>query len=140
MLADYDPVPTLAVKDLERARKFYEGLLGFAPRSEGAGGGSTPTDEEAGGVFYAAGSGAIFVYPSTFAGTNKATALSIQVPDGSFDAEVSALRDKGVEFQTFEMEGISWTDGVALLGDHYRSVWFEDPDGNILNLESVSAG
>ena len=127
MLADYDPVPTLAVKDQQRAREYYEGVLGFTPRNE------VPD-----GVLYGAGSGAIFVYVSAYAGTNKATALSIQVPKESFDAEVSELRDKGVAFQTFEMEGITWTDGVASFGDQYRAVWFEDPDGNILNLESGS--
>jgi len=127
MLADYDSVPTLAVKDLGRAREYYEGVLGFTTRSEG------PE-----GVFYGAGSGAIFVYASAFAGTNKATALSVQIPEGSFDAEVSELRDKGVRFQTFEMEGITWVDGVASFGDQYRAVWFEDPDGNILNLESTA--
>ena len=126
MLADYDPVPTLAVKDQQRAREYYEGVLGFRPRDAGPD-----------GVYYTAGSGAIFVYVSAYAGTNKATALSIQVPQESFDAEVSALRDKGVSFQTFEMDGITWSDGVASFGDQYRAVWFEDPDGNILNLEST---
>jgi catechol 2,3-dioxygenase-like lactoylglutathione lyase family enzyme len=126
MLADYAPVPTLAVTDLKRAREFYEGVLGF-----------TPGPEVADGVFYAAGSGSLFVYPSGYAGTNKATAVSFQVPDGSFDAEVSALREKGISFQTFEMDGISWEDGVATFAGSFRSAWFEDPDGNILNVESV---
>ncbi len=127
MLADYAPVPTLAVKDVQRAREFYEGVLGYTARAD-----------VASGVFYTAGSGSFFVYPSAYAGTNKATAMSVQVPDGSFDTEVSALRDKGVAFQTFEMDGITWDDGVASFDDgQYRSVWFEDPDGNILNLESV---
>lgn len=130
MLADYAPVPTLAVTDVQRAREFYEGVLGYAPGPD-----------TADGIFYAAGSGSFFVYPSAYAGTNKATAMSVQVPDGSFDAEVGALRDKGVAFQTFELDGITWNDGVATFGDgRYRSVWFEDPDGNILNLESVPAG
>jgi len=64
--------------------------------------------------------------------------VSIQVPEVSFDAEVSELREKGVAFQSFDMEGITWTDGVASFGDQYRAVWFEDPDGNILNLESIT--
>jgi len=126
MLADYAPVPTLAVTDLKRAREFYEGVLGF-----------TPGSEVADGVFYAAGSGSFFVYPSGYAGTNKATAVSFQVPEGAFDAEVGALRDKGISFQTFEMEGIAWEDGVATFEGAFRSVWFADPDGNILNVESV---
>lgn len=125
MLTDYVPIPTLAVKDLQRARDFYEGVLGFAPK------GDVPE-----GVYYAAGSSAFLVYPSSFAGTNKATAMAFQVPEGSFDSEVAALREKGVTFQTFEMEGITWDEGVATFADQFRAVWFEDPDGNILNVET----
>lgn len=127
MLADYDPVATLAVKDLQRAREFYEGTLGFAAGSDAAD-----------GVVYSAGSGSFLVYPSAYAGTNRATAVSFQVPADSFDTEVTRLREQGISFQTFEMEGIAWLDGVATFGeDQFRAVWFEDPDGNILNVESM---
>ena len=53
-----------------------------------------------------------------------------------FDAEVAALREKGVAFQTFEMDGIEWNEGVALMGDSLKAVWFSDPDGNILNVST----
>jgi hypothetical protein len=79
------------------------------------------------------------VYRSAYAGTNKATAASFQVPADAFDAEVASLRDKGVSFQTFELEGITWDDGVATMAGA-RSVWFEDPDGNILNVETGLTG
>ena len=81
MLGDHDTIATIAVKDLQVARDFYEGVLGFAPR------GDSPE-----GVLYGAGSGAFLVYPSSFAGTNRATAMSFQVPGDRFDAEVAALR------------------------------------------------
>ena len=127
MLADHSPVTALAVSDLERARAFYEGTLGFSPQQE---------NEE--GVIYGSGSGRFFVYRSSFAGTNKATAMSFQVPGDAFDAEISQLRDQGVRFQTFDAPGLEWTDGVATAGDggEYKSAWFEDPDGNILNVEA----
>ncbi|MGB4271699.1 MAG: hypothetical protein WBJ44_04820, partial [Propionicimonas sp.] len=59
----------------------------------------------------------------------------IGVPAEAFDAEVGTLRSRGIGFQTFEADGVTWDDGVASFGD-YRAVWFEDPDGNILNLET----
>lgn len=124
MLADFVPVPTLAVSDLPRAREFYEGVLGFEAQ------GDVPD-----GVMYRAGTSGFLVYPSAYAGTNKATAVSFQVPDDAFDAEIADLRGKGVTFQTFEIEGITWDDGVATWGGT-RSVWFTDPDGNILNVET----
>lgn len=130
MLGDHDTIATLAVKDLQVARDFYEGVLGLSPR------GDAPE-----GVLYASGGGAFLVYPSSFAGTNKATAMSFQVPLGGFDAEVAALRGKGVTFQTFDAPGLTWDDGVASMGGDARGVWFEDPDGNVLNVETgVSPG
>jgi hypothetical protein len=34
------------------------------------------------------------------------------------------------------MEGLEWIDGVATAGT-MRAVWFADPDGNILNVETM---
>lgn len=126
MLGNHTPTPTLAVTDLARAREFYEGVLGLTAQGD-------PPE----GVMYGAGSGSLFVYPSSFAGTNKATAVSWMVDADSFDAEVAALRDKGVEFMTFDAPGMSWDDGVASMGEGAgRGVWFADPDGNILNVDT----
>ena len=124
MLGDHDSIATLAVSDLARSRQFYEGVLGIQPRRDG------PE-----GVVYGAGSSSFLVYPSSYAGTNKATAISFQVDAGDFPDEIQGLRAKGIEFQTFEAEGLAWSDGVASYGD-YQSAWFEDPDGNILNVET----
>lgn len=124
MIGDHRPIPTLGVKDLARAREFYEGTLGFSPEGD-----------MSEGVTYRSGSGQFFVYPSAFAGTNKATAMTFDVPAEAFDAEVAALRAADISFQTFEAEGLEWEDGVASIRDGaMRSVWFEDPDGNILNI------
>ncbi|PVU84292.1 glyoxalase (plasmid) [Cellulomonas sp. WB94] len=124
MLSEFTPVPTLAVRDLEKARTFYEDVLGL-----------TQVGDAPDGVMYRAGSSQILVYPSAYAGTNKATAVSFDVPGGQFDTEVEALRARGVEFQTFDLPGASWVDGVAT-SDGMKAVWFADPDGNILNLET----
>ena len=126
MLSDFTPVTTLAVRDLQAARQFYESVLGFAP--------GTDVDE---GVFYTAGNSQFFVYQSQYAGTNQATAMSFQVTVDAFDAEVEAVRTAGVTFDTFEAPGVTWTDGVARMGDQMLGVWFKDPDGNILNIDTL---
>lgn len=126
MLSDYPAVTTVAVKDLDVARKFYEGVLGCRP-----------AEDVPDGVMYTAGDGRLFVYESGHAGTNKATYFSVQVPPDRFDAEVADLRGK-VELQTFEMEGISWSDGVATLDGVYRAVWIADPDGNLIGVETAT--
>jgi catechol 2,3-dioxygenase-like lactoylglutathione lyase family enzyme len=125
MLGDYNPVPVLAVTDLARARAFYESTLGLV------------ADEDVPeGVMYAAGTGRVLVYPSAYAGTNKATAVGFTLPADRFDAEIADLRARGVSFDTFDAEGLTWTDGVAEM-DGGRSVWFHDPDGNIIAVETM---
>ncbi len=125
MLSDHAPIPTLAVKDVQAARAFYEGVLGMTPMGE-------PPE----GVVYSSGTGMFLVYPSSFAGSNQATAMSFQIPADAFDAEAAALRERGITFTTFEAEGLEWDDGVATMGGAFKSAWFADPDGNILNIES----
>ena len=127
MLSQHTPVATLPTKDLPKARSFYEDALGL-----------TPERESAAGVSYkCSGGGMVFLYQSEYAGTNKATALSFDVPTAGFDDEIDTLREKGVTFMTFEAEGLDWKDGVASMGEEMKSVWFTDPGGNIIN---VSAG
>lgn len=131
MLSDHAAIPVVAVTDFERARAFYEGKLGFA----------SVEDVPEGGVIYGTSNGGLLVYPSSFAGTNKATGVSFQVAEAAFDAELDALRAAGVTFQTFDVpaEFGTWADGV-LTGGTMRSVWFADPDGNVLNVETHVGG
>lgn len=130
MLSDHLAMPCLAVRDLDRARQFYEGTLGFRPADvPGA-------DEAVMGVVYATKDGGMLVYPSQYAGSNRATAVSFSIADEAFDAEVAALRAAGIEFQTFELPAGTWEDGVLVDG-LMRSAWFADPDGNVVNVESI---
>ncbi|HZM82627.1 MAG TPA: VOC family protein [Candidatus Limnocylindrales bacterium] len=121
---------TLATGDLERARKFYEDTLGLSEMPESA------NAEMPGGVAYQAGAGAIFVYESQYAGTNKATAVTFMADDEQFDKEVERLRHKGIDFMTFEFEGMEWEGDIAMMED-MRAVWFADPDGNIINISTM---
>jgi len=125
MLSSYTPVATLPTSDLTRARSFYQDTLGLTVERDGMG-----------GVSYTCGDGNLFIYESSYTGTNKATSVTFDVPTSEFDAEVDALRAKGIEFMTFDFEGAEWQDGVASMGSEMRAVWFVDPDGNILNLSA----
>ena len=94
MLGKSNATPMIAVKDLDRARKFYEDTLGLE------------TKDEMGGEVLTMKSGdtVINVYRSEFAGTNKATALTFDVDD--IGAEVRELKDKGVFFESYDMPGL----------------------------------
>lgn len=124
MLGDHNVAATLPVADLARAREFYEGTLGLKPDQE--------MEPEA--VLYASGDARVLVYRSEYAGTNQGTAASWVAAD-RFDDEVAALRDKGVTFERYDLPGTTREGDVHVMGD-FRSVWFKDPDGNILNLSS----
>jgi catechol 2,3-dioxygenase-like lactoylglutathione lyase family enzyme len=122
MLKDSPVAATLAVKDIERAKRFYSETLGLEAK-----------DEDDGGVFMECGEGTgLFVYPSEFAGSNKATAAAWKVDD--LDAVMSELRGKGVTFEEYDMPGLKTENGVATWGDGNKGAWFKDPDGNILSV------
>jgi len=125
MLSSHTPVATLPTSDMSKARDFYQDTLGLTVDRDGTG-----------AVSYTCGGGHLFVYESAYAGTNQATSVTFNVPTADFDGEVAALREKGIEFMTFEMDGVDWTDGVASMGTEMKAVWFTDPDGNILNLSA----
>jgi catechol 2,3-dioxygenase-like lactoylglutathione lyase family enzyme len=111
---------TLPAADLDRAKGFYGGTLGLES-----------VMENAGGVLYRAGSSMVFVYPSEFAGTNKATAATFVAAD--VPATVEELRGKGVTFEEYDMPGLKTENGIADL-EGVKGAWFKDTEGNILAI------
>ena|SRR3989344_3289746 len=123
MLGDKTAFATIAVKDMDAAKKFYEDTLGL----KAAGG------EEGGGVLYKTGDSSLFVYESQFAGTNKATAVSWGVGD-DLEKIIEDLKGKGVKFEQYDnIPGVTREGDIHLMGE-LKAAWFKDPDGNILNL------
>ena len=124
MLRDTDAVANLAVKDLTRAKEFYEGVLGFEPIDREG-------DEL---IVYRSGKTTFNVYRSKEAGTNKATAVTWIVGE-KLKAVADALKVKGVAFEHYDMPGLTLTGDVHV-GYGMEVAWFKDPDGNILNIVS----
>ena len=121
MLGKTDAMPMIAVRDIDRARKFYEDTLGLE------------TTEEMGGEVLRVQSGdtVINIYRSEHAGTNKATALTFDVDD--IDGEVRELKEKGIFFEHYDMPGLE-RQGDLYVAQGMKTAWFKDPDGNILSL------
>ena len=120
MLTHINPIPTVAVKDLQTARSFYEKKLGLIPIGE--------TDENY--QLYKSGDSILEVYKSEFAGTNKATAVTWTVGE-NIEKEVSELRNKGIEFEHYQMPNTKLDGDIHVMQD-MKVAWFKDPDGNIL--------
>ena len=121
MLGTRNAVANLAVSDLDRARNFYTGTLGLKEVDQ--------EGEEL--IVLKSGDSAVSVYRSDYAGTNKATAVTWEVDD--IDAEVAALKQKGVMFEHYDMPGLE-VRGDVHVGEGMKVAWFKDPDGNILNI------
>ncbi len=124
MLKTHSSSAIVAVSDMARARRFYEQTLGL----EIAG---VEGDDV---LVFKTGGTHLVVYRSEFAGTNQANAVVWGVGD-QIEAIADELKARGVSFERYDMDGATYADGVHRMGD-FRMVWFRDPDGNILHLNS----
>ena len=120
MLSDKDAVATVAVKNLESARKFYEQTLGL-----------TKVMENTEVLAFKSGKSTLFVYRSQFAGTNKATAVT-WVTDEVEDV-VKTLKSRGVTFEHYDFPNMTRQGDLHVAGT-MKTAWFKDPDGNIFSL------
>jgi len=111
------------VKDVQEARRFYEGTLGLTfvggPRADGS------FEYECGAGTY------LFTYPTEDnAGKSPATLAAWHVAD--IRATATQLREKGIVLEEYDLPGLRTDDGIASLPGA-RAAWFKDPDGNILS-------
>ena len=120
MLEKMDVAANIAVKDMDRARKFYEDTLGLKP-----------IDKEGDQVIvFRSGHANILVYKSQYAGSNKATAATWTVGDEA-EGIVRSLKARGVAFEHYDMPGTTLEGDLHVSGS-MKVAWFKDPDGNVL--------
>ena len=121
-LGSKDAAATIAVKEIGRARDFYEKTLGL----------KLVATEGSDVAVYQTGDSQVMVYVSQFAGTNQATALT-WVVGGELEHLVDVLRDKGVRFEHYDLPDTTREGDIHVAGET-RVAWFKDPDGNIISL------
>ena len=111
----------IPVKDLARARQFYEKKVGLKPKRE-----------LAGGILYEfANHTACFMYPTPNAGSSNASQAFWQVDD--IEREVADLKSRGVKFEDYDTPQIKTRNGIAEPGDT-KAAWFKDTEGNTMAL------
>jgi catechol 2,3-dioxygenase-like lactoylglutathione lyase family enzyme len=125
VLAAAQTVAFVPSTDLDRSRRFYEGILDF------------PVAEQNGfAVVLDAG-------PLTIRVTNVGQELHVQPftvlgwKVGDIQAEMTSLAERGVEFlrvDTVEQDEA----GVWTAPDGSQIAWFKDPDGNTLSVSAHS--
>jgi catechol 2,3-dioxygenase-like lactoylglutathione lyase family enzyme len=119
MLGSIDIVAFVPTKDFEKARAFYEGVLGLRfVKNDGF-----AMVLDANGIVVRVAKAQFTPAPFTI--------LGWQVPD--IEKMVAGLQAKGVQFERFgflEQDALGiWT---APSGD--KVAWFKDPDGNVLSV------
>jgi catechol 2,3-dioxygenase-like lactoylglutathione lyase family enzyme len=120
MLTDHPVIAFVATKSPDRAREFYENVLGL----------KLVADEQWAIVFDAKGT-MLRIQKVQDLRPQPFTALGFRVPD--IASAVRELAGKGVEFVRYEFLpqdalGIWDAPGGG------RVAWFRDPDGNLLSL------
>jgi catechol 2,3-dioxygenase-like lactoylglutathione lyase family enzyme len=121
MLSASHVTTMLPVKDMTRARAFYEGRLGLKPE------GLKPD----GKFTYVVGGSTLALFPKDEGTKADHTAVSFQVPD--IAAAIGQLKGKGVVFEDYDFPGLKTVDHVCVLGAE-KAAWFKDTEGNYLCL------
>jgi catechol 2,3-dioxygenase-like lactoylglutathione lyase family enzyme len=119
MLSDSTVTTMLPVKDLDRARAFYEGCLGLKPA------GSRPD----GKFVYVVGGSTLALFPKPEGTKADHTAISFRVDD--IAASIKSLKGAGVVFEDYDYPELKTIDHVCVLGAE-KAAWFKDTEGNYL--------
>lgn len=118
MLNNADVTATVAVKNQNIIKDFYEGVLGLKK-----------VDENPGGTTFACGSGKLFVYTAPTGGTNQATSATWAVDD--VEGLVKELSGKGQKFEHYDLPETTREGDIHSMGPA-KAAWLKDPDGNVL--------
>ena len=112
----------LPVRNLERARAYYEKQLGLTPLGL----------QEDGKFLFSLGDGdTLALIPKPEGTKAEHTAISFKVDD--IMAEIRSLKSQGVVFEDYDFPGFRTEGHVCVLGSE-KAAWFKDPEGNILCL------
>ena len=120
-LLSHQVTAMLPVKDMARARNFYEQQLALAPLGE----------KPDGKFVYRCGGTEIALFPRPGGTKAEHTALSFKVDD--IRLAIAELGSRGVAFADYDLPGLQTVEHVCVLGSE-KAAWFQDPEGNILCL------
>jgi predicted enzyme related to lactoylglutathione lyase len=119
MLTNAAVTTMLPVKDMARARQFYEGCLGL-----------NAGNVKADGKFeYAVGGSTLALFPKPEGTKAEHTAISFRVED--IAVAIADLKRAGVVFEDYDFPGFKTVDHVCVLGSE-KAAWFKDTEGNYL--------
>lgn len=122
MFKDIKAFSSFAVSNIQQAKQFYTDVLGI----------TTKTGMEGILELHIAGSSPVIIYlnpnhqPATF------TVLNFPVED--IVDTVQQLKDKGVVFESYNLQDFKTDSDNIFRGGGPLIAWFKDPAGNILSV------
>lgn len=114
------------VRDVARARDFYENTLGLQGRGE---------TSDGGWAFSTADGHALALLPDPDGSPSGRTTLSFEVPD--VRTEVAALERAGVSFHDYDTPNLK-TEGHVASWEGEDAAWFTDTEGNVLCIHAIT--
>ena len=128
MLTSSPVSATLPVVDLERAKKFYEGILGLKVVRE---------DPSPGAELQAGEGTSLYIYERA---ASKADHTVARFTMKNVEAVVKELKAKGVVFEDVDVPRLKTVDGIATMATpvgEFKGAWFKDTEGNILAIGNM---
>ena len=122
MLTHAPATTILPVRDLVRARDFYEQRLGLKPMG---------LQQDGKFLFELGDGGTLALFPKPEGTKAEHTAVSFRVAD--INESISELKRAGVIFESYDLPGFKTVDHVCVLGAE-KAAWFKDTEGNYLCL------
>jgi len=122
MLGSSKATSGFAVKDLDKAKEFYEGTLGLAVE--------VLAEEHGLTKLKLADDCDVLMYLSADMTPASYTMLNFEVDD--IDAAVGQLGERGVSFERYD--GFEHDAQGVVRGPGPQIAWFKDPSGNVLSV------
>lgn len=122
MLKNSKAFSSFSVDDIEKAKEFYQSILGLEVK-----------DNDMGILeLHIAGSTPVIVYPK--ADHQAATFTVLNFPVHNVEDTVNALVEKGIQFEYYTDEDFKTDEKGIFRGEGPVIAWFKDPSGNILSI------
>jgi catechol-2,3-dioxygenase len=124
-ISEFPVYAVLPASDFDRAKAWYREKLGL-----------TPSEEMGPNAWFRCADGTWFILTQTpNAGTARNTAAGFTVRE--IESVMEALRTRGVEFLEYDFGEMGKTDRGLMTMGTTKAAWFQDSEGNAIELSQV---
>src|SRR6201996_3922852 len=128
MILDKNAFSSFSVNDIDKAKEFYQGILGLNAHQIEMGGEYRMLELDV------TGGSKVMIYPKP--NHTPATFTVLNFPVDDLEKTVDELISKGVKFEHYDMGDIKTSEKGIVYGNGQGPdiAWFTDPSGNIISV------